>query len=489
MSIKSMEIERNSLGKVMSFWDFIGLGLGIVIGVGWVVYTGQWLLDGGPLGAILAFTIGGILLLPIGKTYAELTSAMPIAGGELAYSYKAFGLFVSFLTAWALALSYVSATPFETIAIGMLAESILPSIVSDPLYFVGDSAVSLSNIIPGIVFALYLIWLNYKGAKGSTRFQLVVLVLIIVFTFAFTGVALIKGDVSNLEPLFAQEGSLWAVAPASIISVIVVVPFFLSGFDTITQAAEESGKKMNPKKIGAAIIGTILAGIIFYILIILAVSLSMPWHESIKFVMPTAEVFKAAFGYEWITKLVLITALLGLVSTLNGMYIAASRLIFALSRGGMLPHWFAEVHPAYGTPKNAILFVGSISLVGPFIGKAGMSPIVNSASLAFAIAYLVAALSAIRLRYTASDMKRPYKVHKFTLYLAAIVSVILIALMILPQSPGQLSQIEFLVIGIWMCFGLIAYWWRQKIGDMSSDERTYLILGESSSKQIKNIDK
>ncbi len=480
MNKKNMEIERNTLGKVMSFWDYIGLGLGIVIGVGWVVYTGQWLTDGGPLGTIIAFILGGLLLLPIGKTYAELTAAMPIAGGGMAYSYKAFGLFVSFLTAWALALSYVSATPFETIAIGMLAESIIPSIISDPLYFVGESGVSLSNIIPGIVFALYLIWLNYKGAKGSSRFQLGVLAAIIVFTFAFTGIALIKGDINNLKPLFAQEGSLWAVAPASIISVLVVVPFFLSGFDTITQAAEESGKKMNPKKLGAAIISTIVAGIIFYILIILAVALSMPWQESSKFSMPTAEVFNAAFGYKWITKLVLITALLGLVSTLNGMYIASSRLIFALGRGGMLPQWFSEVHPTYGTPKNAILFVGAISLTGPFIGKAGMSPIVNSASLAFAIAYLVAALSAIRLRYSASEMKRPYKVHKSTLYLGALVSVFLIGLMVLPQSPGHLSQIEFLVIGIWMFFGLIAYWWRQKTGNMSNDERTYLILGESS---------
>lgn len=131
MNKKNMEIERNTLGKVMSFWDYIGLGLGIVIGVGWVVYTGQWLTDGGPLGTIIAFILGGLLLLPIGKTYAELTAAMPIAGGGMAYSYKAFGLFVSFLTAWALALSYVSATPFETIAIGMLAESIIPSIISD----------------------------------------------------------------------------------------------------------------------------------------------------------------------------------------------------------------------------------------------------------------------------------------------------------------------------------------------------------------------
>ncbi len=477
--------KRESLGKVMSFWDFIGLGLGIVIGVGWVVYTGQWLIDGGPLGTIIAFIIGGILLLPIGKSYAELTSAMPIAGGGLAYAYKAFGLLTSFLTAWALALCYVSATPFETIAIGLLIESIIPSMVTDPLYFIGDTSVTYSNIIPGVVIALYLIWLNYKGAKGSTRFQFGILVSIIVFTIAFSGVAIVNGNISNLKPLFATEGSLWAVAPASIISVIVVVPFFLAGFETISQAAEEAGMKMNVKKLGAAIIGTIVAGIVFYVIIILAVAISMPWQESSKLPLPTAEVFNQAFGYEWVTKLVLVTALLGLISTLNGMYIAASRLLYALGRGGMLPHWFATVHPTHGTPKNAVLFVGAISLIGPFLGKAGMSPIVNSASLAFAFAYLIAALSAIRLRKTAPDMKRPYKVHKYTLYIAAIVSIFLIGLMVLPNSPGQLSQTEFLVIGIWMCIGLLAYWWRQRVKDISNSERTYLILGETINEQKK----
>lgn len=468
---------RPSLEKVISFRSYIALGLGIVVGIGWVVYSGQWLADGGPLGAMIAFLVGGLLLVPVGKCYAELTSAIPVSGGEVAFSFKAFGPFVCFLTSWALALAYIMVTPFETIAIGVLLESIIPAIATEPLYYIGESKVSLSTIIPGQLIGIYLIWLNYAGAKSSTKFQSIAISALIACTFVFTAVALIKGDISNLTPLFAQEGSPWAVAPASIISVLVVVPWFMSGFDAIPQASEEAGIKMDPKQLGTAIILTIVAGAIFYTLIILAVAMSMPWQESSKLPLPTAEVFHVAFGYVWVAKLVLFTALLGLITTLNGMYIAASRLIFALGRGGLLPHWFAGVHPTHHTPRNAILFVGVISLLGPFFGKAAMGPIVNSSSLGFASALVITCLAAIRLRHTAPDIERPYKVSKTVLYAGALISTSLVMLMLVPQSPGQLAPKEFLIIGVWMALGITAYLMRMSRKDMKREERAYMILG------------
>lgn len=476
--MSSSRHERETLKKVISFRSYIALGLGIVVGIGWVVYSGQWLADGGPLGAMIAFLVGGLLLIPVGKCYAELTSAIPVAGGEVAFSFKAFGPLVCFLTAWALAFSYVMVTPFETIAIGTLLESIMPAIATEPLYYVDGSKVSWSTIVPGVAIGVYLIWLNYKGVENSTRFQSYIISALITCTFIFTAVALVKGDVSNLTPLFAKEGSFWAVAPASIISVLVVVPWFMSGFDAIPQASEEAGIKMDPKQLGTAIILTIIAGAIFYTLIILAVAMSMPWQISSKLPLPTAEVFKVAFGYEWVAKLVLITALLGLVTTLNGMYIAASRLIFALGRGGLLPHWFAGVHPIHHTPRNAILFVGAVSLIGPFVGKAAMGPIVNSSSLGFTSALVITCFAAIRLRHTAPDLPRPYKVSKSYLYAGAVISSILVLLMILPQSSGQLATHEFLIIGAWMIMGIVAYIWRISKKDMAPEERAYMILGD-----------
>ena len=194
--------------------------------------------------------------------------------------------------------------------------------------------------------------------------------------------------------------------------------------------------------------------------------------------MTTSAVFEAAFGFIWAAKLVIFTALLGLVTTLNGMYVASSRLLFSLGRGGMLPRWFAGVHPLYHTPKNALLFVGGISLIGPFIGKFALTPIVNSSSFVFTIALTITSAAAIRLRYTAPTLERPYRAPTGLLYFGLLVSIILLLLMVLPQSPGQLGNLEFIVVAVWMFLGVIAYFWSQRRHPLPKKERDYLILGD-----------
>lgn len=478
-----LHTKREVLDKSISFGSYIAIGLGAIIGIGWVIYAGYWLRDGGPVGAMLAFILCGLLLLPVGKCYAELTAAMPVAGGETAFAYKAFGPFVSFLTACALALSYIAITPFETIAIGALVEAMFPALVSEPLYQVGDYTVRLSNLLPGIALGVFFILLNCRGARNSTGFQTLALSTLGLCALVFISVALVKGDVANLTPMFSSSGALWAAAPASIIPVLVVAPYFMAGFDAIPQAAEEAGVAMTPYRIGVAILACIVLGALFYTLIILALGMSSTpgLLASIlqdKDAMPTAEIFRLAFGYEWAAQFVLFAALLGLLTTLNGFYIASSRLLFSLGRGGMLPHWFARLDTRHRTPVNAILFVGAISLLGPPIGKAALVPIITSGSLAFVAALLMTCLAALRLRITCPDMHRPYRTGRPTMYCGVAVSGILVILMVAPGSPGQLQPLEFAIVGVWMCLGVAGYSLRRSLGDMNKEQQDYMILGE-----------
>jgi len=482
---KFVHHERETLKKAIPFRNYIAIGLGVIVGVGWVIMSGQFLEDGGPLGAMIAFALGGLLLLSVGTCYAEMTSSLPLAGGELSFAYKAFGSLMAFIIAWMLALGYISITPFETIAIGQLLETLIPAIASDALYHVDlgnePERVALSTILPGLLVGVYLIWLNYKGAKNSAKFQLFVVYGMVACTVIFTVAALFKGDISNLQPLFAgteDYSSQWAAAPAAIVSVLVVVPFFMAGFDAIPQAAEESGTSMQPRQLGIAILVSIVTGAFFYVLIILAVAMAMPWTISSKLPMTTSAVFEEAFGFAWAAKLVIFTALLGLITTLNGMYIASSRVLFSMARGGLLPHWFAEVHPLHHTPKNAMLFVGVISLLGPFVGKSALTPIVNCASLVFTIAMAITCASTIRLRSLAPGLERPFRAPTPLIYLGMLVAIVLISLMVLPQSPGQLGNLEFTISGIWFLLGLPLFFWRQYQHPVPKDERDYLILGD-----------
>ena len=454
-----------------------------MVGVGWVVYAGQWLQSGGILGAVLAFVIGGIFLIPVGKCYAELTAALPVTGGEVAFTYKAFGSLTAFFTAWALSLGYISITPFETIATGTMVEAIFPSLATSALYEIGGYRIAWSTIIPGVCAAVWIIWLNWRGAKNSARFQTVVMVGMLITTGLFCVVAFWKGELRNLQPLFVGDGQWWAIAPASIASVLVVVPFFLTGFDCIPQAAEEAGLKMPSRQLGTAIVTTIVIGMVFYVLVILALGVSVSGTNlqgivADKDKLPMAAVFRESFHNEWAAKLVLLTALLGIVSTLNGMFMAATRLLFAQGRGGLLPHWFAELHPVHHTPKNAILFVGTLAILGPFFGKAGLLHIVNSYSFVISCVLLVTAICTLRLRRIAPDLARPYRIHILTIWCAIAVGLFLVGLMVVPGSPGQMEKAEFITVAIWLAVGTVFYFYRQKERGMSSRQQAYMILGE-----------
>ena len=469
---------RISLAKVVSYWDYVAIGLGSIIGVGWILVAGEWLNEGGPIGTVLGFFIGGMLLITIGKCYAELTPAIPVAGGEVAFAYKAFGTGTAFMTGWFMAFGYVSLGPFETTSLGWLFELFFPGLRTAPLYSIGGYDISLSTLIPGLGIGVFIIVLNYLGVKNSAKFQLISMILLMACALVFTAVAILKGDLSNLRPIFSAgetfKGGIW-----STVAILGMVPFFMAGFDTIPQVAEESGEKVEPKKLGSAIVLSIVIGSLFYCIAILAVSSCMPWKEAVLLEMPSAGVFQAAFGYVWVTKLVLITGFLGLITSLNGIYLAATRILFACGRGGLMPRWFGEISKKYKTPKNAILFAGVIALIGPVIGKSVIMPIVNVTSLAYMCAWLITSLATIRLRKSAPDMNRPYRVkHPLTMYMGVVVSAVLILLLVTPGSSAQLKwPLEYGILAGWMILGYIGFRWRKSKDDISREERDLQILG------------
>jgi len=472
--------QRKVLAKAMSFRHYLGLGIGSIIGVGWVVVAGDWLVRGGPLGAILGFVLGGLLLIFIGLCYAELTPAIPVAGGEVAFAYKAFGSGISFLTGWFLSFAYIAICPFEAVAIGWIIEYLIPGLKLKPLYVFGGNPVSLVSIGAGVIASVFIIGINYLGVKNSARFQAITTSLIFVCVAIFTVVAVVKGDFSNMTPLFAGGGGTSIAVLGSLIAILGIVPFYYSGFDTIPQGAEESGRKLDPRHLGRAIIVSILIGAAFYGVVILALSVCMPWKEILKFDLPTANAFRVAFGYDWAAKLVLLAAFFGLITSFNGFFIASTRVVFASGRGGLLPKWFGDVDEKHQTPKNAILFVGLLTLIGPFIGRSSLLPIVNVASFAFISGWFITCLSCIKLRKSAPDLKRPYKVKfKIIMYLGAAIAAGIIVMMVFPGSSAQLKwPLEYIIVAVWVVLGYAGYRWRKAKKDMTHEERAYQILGE-----------
>src|SRR5699024_3042331 len=119
------ETEQRFL-KTLGNRAVLALAFGAMIGWGWVVTTGLWISEAGSDGAILACIVGGLLVVLVGLTYSELASALPLAGGELIYSFKAMGRVAAFITTWAIILGYVSVVAFEAVALPTVFEYLIP---------------------------------------------------------------------------------------------------------------------------------------------------------------------------------------------------------------------------------------------------------------------------------------------------------------------------------------------------------------------------
>src|SRR3974390_567188 len=109
-----------SLARKLRLADFFSLGFGTMIGVGWLVVMDDWLSRGGPMGVVLAFTIGGAVLLPVGIVYGHLVRAIPDAAGEIAYTAAVFPRQVSYATGWVMMLVYFIVCPYEAVAVGKI---------------------------------------------------------------------------------------------------------------------------------------------------------------------------------------------------------------------------------------------------------------------------------------------------------------------------------------------------------------------------------
>jgi amino acid transporter len=465
---------QKGIGKVAMF----SIAFGAMIGVGWVTAMGTWLSNAGPLGAIIAFALGGLLMLVIGSCYAEVTAALPLSGGEVAYAYKAYGTSKAFIVGWFLVFGYLSVSAFEAVSISKVLSYLIPSIDYWQVYTLNGSPIYFSHIVLSAVFVLLISVINYTGVKNSARFQVGLTIIFISLTLIFVIAGLIMGDWNNLNPLFSEDssGSIFS----GIAMVLVTVPFWFVGFDTIPQAAEEAKESISAKTIGLLIPLSIITAVCFYFLIIMSTSIAAPWNDIVNDKLPTAKAFEIATESPLMVKLILVTALVGLLTSWNGFFLAGSRVLFAMGRGKIIAPFLGKSHKKYQTPYNAVLFSGVITFLASLLGPGAMVTFVNVGSLCIVIAFFGVSFSFITLRKKFPDLHRPFKVPGGILLgvVGIIGSLCILAFMVVPVSPVALVWplewgifLGFAILGI--LFWILSSKSRNKV---PKKERDYLIL-------------
>lgn len=476
------EFKRPQLQKGVSKAGLFSLAFGAMIGVGWVTAMGTWLSNAGPLGAIIAFALGGLLMMVIGFCYAEVTAALPVSGGEVAYAYKAYGTSKSFLVGWFLVFGYLSVSAFEAVSISKVLSYLIPSINYWPLYSVNGSPVYFSHIALSALFVLLISAVNYTGVKNSARFQVGLTVLFVGLTFVFVIAGFVMGKWENIYPVFAQNNG--GTMLAGIATVLVTVPFWFVGFDTIPQAAEEANESISFKTIGMLIPVSIAAAVSFYMLLIMSTSIAAPWHEILTDPLPTAKAFEIATQSSFLVKIILVAALVGLLTSWNGFFLAGSRVLFAMGRGKIIAPFLGKAHPTYQTPYNAVLFSGIITFIASLMGPGGMAAFVNVGSLCIVTAFLGVSFSFLTLRQKFPDLRRPFVAPGGRILgcLAILGTVLILGVMVYPGSPAALAwPLEWAIFGIFSLLGLVFWLFSTRSRNaVTKEERDYLILEKFS---------
>jgi APA family basic amino acid/polyamine antiporter len=433
-----------TLARKLRVVDYFTLGWGTMVGVGWLVVMDDWLLRGGVLGGILGFAIGGALLLPIGYVYGKLVTAMPDAGSEIAYTAKVFPRAISFATGWMMILAYFIVCPWEAVAVGRIAAYIFPALDSFELYRIAGRPVYLPHLIIGLALTGLLTRLNYRGIRFSATFQNWTSFGTIALFVVFVSFGVAKGSPHNLPPLFTHTPFV------SILLVMQIVPYFMTGYESVTKSAEEASPEFRSRGFFKAILMAIVVGILFYTIVIAAVGYVAPWKQLTGEKFMTAVAFEHAVGSRWILSVILAAALLSLFKVFNGNFVAASRLLFAMGRRGLIDPRVALVHPENQTPAIAVVCVGLATGACMFLGDAILVPISEVGSVASATGWLAACAA-----YFAMKPARGQRIIAAT---GAVIGLAMILMKVIPAVPGHFSAWEWLALGIWSLIGLGLVW-------------------------------
>ena len=461
----------NSVSKVLGRTDIIAIGFGTMIGWSWVMMAPSWINEAGMMGALAAFVLGGLLILAVGLTYSELTSALPLSGGEFVFVYRAIGRRPAWLVGWIMSIAYIGVVAWEWIATSTAINYMFSVPSAVPLWEVAGYQVNFSWAVFGMAGAVVVTLINFFGTRPAVLFQVMatVVIIMVVFFMLFGGV--VFGDVSNIgRTLWRQDGFYYTFC---------MVPAMLIGFNVIPQSAEEMN--IAEKDIGKMVLVCIIFSIIWYCLLIIGISLAAPMEIRASNNIPLADVAIYLFNGEVFSLLVIIGGIFGILTTWNGFFIGATRLLCAMSRAGLLPAALGRIHKKYKTPYVAVLLVGGIAVVAPLLGMNALEWFINTSSLCSLFSYIFVVISYIVLKKKEPDLSRPFSVRGGAGMGIVILLAVCFYFLLYLRENFTFTTIspEFIIALLWLAVGAVITLltrWRRK--SMDDDEMELNVFGE-----------
>ncbi|MDR0766326.1 MAG: amino acid permease [Odoribacteraceae bacterium] len=440
--------KNQELKKVLTTWSLVALGIGAIIGAGLFSLTGIAAAEHAGPAVILSFVVAGVACLFSALCYAEFASMIPVAGSAYTYSYATFGEFMAWIIGWDLVLEYslgaatvgVSWSQYFVKLLQQVGLTLPEALVRSP--FEAGGIVNLPAVF--IICAISMVLI--RGTRGSSRFNniLVVLKIAVVAVFIILGWSFI--DPGNHVPFIPEnEGEFGHFGLSGIAMGAAVVFFAFIGFDAVSTAAQET---VNPKKsMPRGIIGALLACTVLYVLFAYVMTGMVSYKEFAGDASPVARAFSVT-GYTSIEFLLILAIVCGFTSVILVMLLGQSRVFYSMSKDGLLPRFFSDIHPAFKTPwKTNLFFMIFVALLAGLVPISDLGHMVSMGTL---LAFTLVSVGIIILRARRPDIPRKFKT-PFVPFIPAAGALVSLALMY------SLPTISWYRLVIWMAIGLVIY--------------------------------
>ncbi|MBZ0091155.1 MAG: amino acid permease [Sulfuricellaceae bacterium] len=396
----------SGLRRCLSAFDLTFLGIGAIIGTGIFVLTGIAAANQSGPAVVLSFVFAGIACTFAALAYAELASAVGGCGSAYGYSYAAFGEVIAWIIGWDLILEYaVSVAAVANGWSGYLNNALTAMNLALPEAL--TKAPQLGGIInlPASLIILVLMGLLAMGIRESARANIAMVFVKLLTIAVFIGVASFNVHPANWHP-FMPYGWFSAGAdgkPTGVLAGASIVFFAYVGFDAVSTAVEEA---KNPKRdVPIGIIASLLICTLIYIVVSGLLTGIVPYTE-LNVASPVAHSLQL-LGFNWASALIATGVIAGLTTVMLVLYYGLTRIIFAMSRDGLLSPILSVVHPKTQTPVRIIVICGVfMAIVAGLIPLGELAELVNIGTLA---AFVLVCLGVIVLRIRQPHLPRPFK--------------------------------------------------------------------------------
>ena len=441
--VAETEEKETQLRRAVGALDLTALGLGAIIGTGIFVIIGKAITTSGP-SIVLAFVIAGVTCIFSALAFAELASAIPVSGSAYTYSYATLGELAAWIIGWDLILEY--GVSIAAVAVGwgaylnelldsLLGLSLPDSIANPP----GEEGGKVN--IPAAFLVLAVTAVLMIGVRESARTNTIMVFfkLAVLLLFLVLGVTAFNSD--NFSPFFVEgEGISGTITAATLIF------FAYIGFDAVSTSSEEV--KEPKRDLPRAIIGSLLIATTLYILVALVATGALPFDQLKGQDAPLAEALSEGAGMEWAAEIISFGALVAITSVVLTLLYGQSRILFAMSRDGLLPRRISLVNPRTRTP---VMIIGICGVAFAALAAAiPLKEIVELVNIGTLFAFVVVNLGVIILRRTRPDLPRGYRVPLVPWF--PIVGT-LFCVYLMYELPGT-TWVRFF---IWMALGVAIY--------------------------------